>query len=113
MSFHFLKYAGYFPTDDPLYSSLERQHQHSPVLIPSGYLPYNYCCGNYENCAQLPAPLILLSSSSSKLSHALVETPLPESQPIDHVAIALPTIYMLSLSVPTHELSETLVGVVV
>ena len=44
------------------------------------YSPYDDCLGHYELYAHPPAPP---SSSSSELSQALVETPPPESQPID------------------------------
>lgn len=109
MSFHSPEYAGYFPTDGPLCSPLEGQHQHSLVPVPSSYSPYDDCLGHYEHYAQLPAPPILPSSSSSELGHALVETPPPESQPINHGSIALPSLSMPSPSVK-HELSETLGG---
>ncbi|KAH9041866.1 hypothetical protein EDB83DRAFT_2318158 [Lactarius deliciosus] len=100
---------GYFPPDGPL----QYQHQHSLDPVPSGYnySHYDDCLGgHYEHYAQPPIPLILPSSSSSELSHALVETPPPESRPINHGSIALPYPPMLSSSTPKHEQSETLVG---
>ena len=106
MSFHSPDYAGYF-ADGPLCSPLEDQHQHSLV---ANYSPYDDCLGHYEHYAQPPAPPILPSSSSSELGHALVETPPPESQPINHGSITLPSLSMPSSSVPKHELSETLAG---
>ena len=110
MSFHSPEYVGYFPTDGHFCSPLEGQHQHNLVPVHSSYSTYDDGFGHYENYAQLPAPPILPSSSSSELGHALVETPPPESQPINHGSIALPSLAMPSPSVPKHELSETLVG---
>jgi len=110
MSFHSPEYVGYFPTDGPFCSPHEGQHQHNLVPVPSSYSPYDDGFGHYDNYAQLPAPPILPSSSSSELGHALVETPPPESQPINHGSIALPSLSMPSPSVPKRELSETLVG---
>ncbi|KAH9162655.1 hypothetical protein EDB89DRAFT_2152141 [Lactarius sanguifluus] len=71
------------------------QHQHSLVPVPSGNSHY----------AQSPIPPILPSSSSSELSYALVETPPPESRPINHSSIALPNLPMPS----SPALFETLV----
>ena len=68
-----------FHTYGALCSPLEEQHQHSLV---AHYSPYDDCLGHYEHYAHPPAPP---SSSSSELSQALVETPPPESQPIDQV----------------------------
>ncbi|KAF8263099.1 hypothetical protein EI94DRAFT_1741860 [Lactarius quietus] len=110
MSFHSSEYEGYFATDASLCSPLEGQHQHSLVPVPSSYSPYDDCLGHYENYAQPPVPPTLPSSSSSELGHALVETPPPESQPINHGSITLPSLSMPSPSVPKRELSETLVG---
>ncbi|KAN0141550.1 hypothetical protein V8E53_000012 [Lactarius tabidus] len=109
MSFHSPDYAGNF-TDGPLCSALSGQHQHSLLPISSSYWPYDDCLGHYEHYAQPPAPPFLTSPSSSELGHALVETPLPESQPINRDSITLPSISMSSPSIPKHELSEILAG---
>jgi hypothetical protein len=110
MSFHSPAYdsTGYFPPDGPLCSPLEGQHQHSLVPVPSSYSHYDVCLAHYEHYAQLPMPPILPSSSSSELGHALVETPPPESQHINHGSIALPSLAMPSAS--KHNPSETLIG---
>ena len=105
---HCQVYAGYFA--DGLLSPLKDQHQHSLVSFPADYSPYDDCLGHYEHYYQPSAPPVLPSSSSSELGHALVETPPPESQPINHGSITLPSISMPSSSVPKHELSETLAG---
>ena len=73
---------------------LEDQHQHSLV---APYSPYDGCLGHYEHYAQPEALPFVPYSSSSELSHALMETPPPESQPINHGSITL-----------QHELSGTL-----
>ncbi|KAH8978271.1 hypothetical protein EDB92DRAFT_2119373 [Lactarius akahatsu] len=49
------------------------------------------------------------SSSSSELGHTLVETPPPESRPINHGSIALPSLPMPPSSAK-HEQFETLAG---
>ncbi|KAH9019465.1 hypothetical protein EDB84DRAFT_1511352, partial [Lactarius hengduanensis] len=90
-----ISFHSYFPPDSPL----QGQHQHSLVPVPSGCY-----------YAQPPIPLILPSSSSSELSHALMETPSLVSRPINHGSIALPSLPMSSTSAPKHEQSETLVG---
>jgi hypothetical protein len=112
ISFHPHAYdtAGYFPTDGPLCSPLEGQHQHSLVSVPSSYSQYEDCLAHYEHYAQPPIPPVLPSSSSSELGHALVETPPPESQHINLGSIALPSLAMPSPSAPKHDPSETLVG---
>ncbi|KAH8990847.1 hypothetical protein EDB92DRAFT_729603 [Lactarius akahatsu] len=112
ISFHSSAYdsVGYFPSDGPLCSPLEGQHQHGLVPVPSGYSHYDDCLGHYEHYAQPPIPPILSSSSSSELGHALVETPPPESQPINHGSIVLPSLPMPSSSAINLEQSETLVG---
>ena len=116
MSFHSPKYFGYLPMDGSFYSPLEGQHQHNLVPVPSSYSPcyspyttYDEGLGHYENFPQLLAPPILPSSSFSELGHALVETLPPDSQPINHSSIAIPSLAMPP-SFPKHELSETLVG---
>ncbi|KAH9023339.1 hypothetical protein EDB85DRAFT_327538 [Lactarius pseudohatsudake] len=112
ISFHSSAYDsdGYFPSDGPLCSPLESQHQHSLVPVPSGYSHYDDCLGHYEHYAQPSIPSILPSSSSSELGHALVETPPPESRHISHGSIALPNLPMPSSSTIKLEQSETLVG---
>jgi hypothetical protein len=109
MTFHSPDYAGYF-ADGPLCSPLEGQHQHSLVPVSSSYSTYDDCLGHYEHYAQPPAPPILPSSNSSELGHALVETPPPESQSINHGSITLPSLSMPSPSVPKHEISDSLAG---
>ncbi|KAH8984079.1 hypothetical protein EDB86DRAFT_2833644 [Lactarius hatsudake] len=102
--------VGYFPSDGPL----QGQHQHSLVPVPSGYSHYDDYISHwhYEDYAQPPILPILPSSSYSELSHALVETPPPESQPIrvNHGFIALPSLPMPSSSSPKDGQSKTLVG---
>ncbi|KAH9020157.1 hypothetical protein EDB84DRAFT_1441900 [Lactarius hengduanensis] len=93
ISFHSSSYdsVGYFLSDGPL----QGQHQHSLIPVPSGYSHYDdYCLGYYEHYVQPPIPPILPSSSSSELGHALVETPPPESRPINYGSIALPSLPM-------------------
>jgi hypothetical protein len=109
MSFHSPDYSGYF-ADGPLCSPLEGPHQHSLLPVSSSYPAYDDCLGHYEHYAQPPAPPALPSSSSSELGHALVETPPPESQSINHGSITLPSLSMPSPSVPKHEISDTLAG---
>ena len=65
---------------------LEDQHQQSLV---APYSPYDDCLGHYEHHARPPALPFVPYSSSSELSHALMETPPPESQPINHGSITL------------------------
>ena len=113
ISFHSPAYdpTCYFSTDGPLCSPLEgQQHQHSLVPVPTTYSQYDVCLAHYEHYAQPPVPPVLPSSSSSELGHALVETPPPESQHINHGSIALPSLAMPSPSAPKHNPSETLVG---
>ncbi|KAI9450536.1 hypothetical protein BJY52DRAFT_1191761 [Lactarius psammicola] len=100
--------TGYFPSDGPLCSPLVGQHQHSLVPVPSSYSRYDDYVEHYEHYTQCQIPSTLPSSSSSELSHALVETPPPESQSISHGSIALP---MLSPSAPKRNPSETLVSI--
>ncbi|KAH9063644.1 hypothetical protein EDB87DRAFT_1602891 [Lactarius vividus] len=98
----------YFPSDNPL----QGQHQHSLVPVPSGYSHYNDGLDHYEHYAQPPIPPILPFpfSSYSEIGRALVETPPPESRPINCGPTALPSLPIPSSSAAEHEQSESLVG---
>ncbi|KAH9008926.1 hypothetical protein EDB83DRAFT_2531427 [Lactarius deliciosus] len=94
----------YFPSD------VQGQHQHSLVPVPSGYSHYNDGLDHHGHYAQPPIPPILPFSSYSELGHALVESPPPESRPINHGSTALPSLPMSSSSAAKYEQFENLVG---
>jgi hypothetical protein len=108
--FHLAAYeiVGYFPTDGPLCSPLEGQHQQCLVPITSGYSYYYDCLAHYSQ-PPIPGPPILPSSSFSELGHALAETP-PESQSINHGTIAADGDDVARLWGVKYDLSEPLVG---
>jgi hypothetical protein len=110
VSFHPAAYdsAGCFSRVGTLCSPLDGQQQH----IHSSYSHYEACLVHYEHYAQPPIPPVLPSSSSSELGHALVETPLPESQHINHGSITLPSLAMPSPLAPKYDISETLIGLI-